>query len=62
MFNHKQIMEESAAFFNKEVDKVIYKITNAKNDKQRTKYLKQLMALKNRLTLEVKMIDDLGNF
>ena len=62
MFNHKQIMEDSAAFFNKEVDKVIYKITNAKNDKQRTKYLKQLMALKNRLTLEVKMIDDLGNF
>jgi hypothetical protein len=62
MFNHKQIMEESAAFFNKEVDKVIYKITNAKNDKQRTKYLKQLMALKNRLTLEVKMIDELGNF
>lgn len=62
MFNHKQIMEDSAAFFNKEVDKVIYKITNAKNDKQRTKYLKQLMALKNRLTLEVKMIDELGNF
>ncbi len=62
MLNHKQIIEDSAAFFNKEVDKVIYKITNAKNDKQRTKYLKQLMALKNRLTLEVKMIDDLGNF
>ena len=55
-------MEESAAFFNKEVDKVIYKITNAKNDKQRTKYLKQMIALKNRLTLEVKMIDELGNF
>lgn len=62
MLNHKKIIEDSAAFFNKEVDKVIYKITNAKNDKQRTKYLKQLIALKNRLTLEVKMIDELGNF
>jgi hypothetical protein len=62
MLNHKQIMEDSAAFFNKEVDKVIYKVVNAKNDKERTKYLKQLMALKNRLTLEVKMIDELGNF
>ncbi len=62
MLNHKQIIEDSAAFFNKEVDKVFYKIANAKNDKERTKYLKQLMALKNRLTLEVKMIDELGNF
>ena len=62
MLNHKQIIEDSAAFFNKEVDKVIYKVVNAKNDKERTKYLKQLMALKNRLTLEVKMIDELGNF
>lgn len=55
-------MEDSAAFFNKEVDKVIYKVTNAKNEKERTKYLKQMIALKNRLTLEVKMIDELGNF
>jgi hypothetical protein len=62
MLNHKQIIEDSAAFFNKEVDKIIYKVTNAKNEKQRAKYLKQLMALKNRLTLEVKMIDELGNF
>jgi CII-binding regulator of phage lambda lysogenization HflD len=62
MLNHKKIMEDSAAFFNKEVDKVIYKVVNAKNDKERTKYLKQLMALKNRLSLEVKMIDELGNF
>jgi CII-binding regulator of phage lambda lysogenization HflD len=62
MLNHKKIMEDSAAFFNQEVDKVIYKVVNAKNDKERTKYLKQLMALKNRLTLEVKMIDELGNF
>ena len=62
MLNHKKIMEDSAAFFNKEVDKVIYKVVNAKNDKERTKYLKQLMALKNRLSLEVKMLDNLGNF
>jgi CII-binding regulator of phage lambda lysogenization HflD len=62
MLNHKKIMEDSAAFFNQEVDKVIYKVVNAKNDKERTKYLKQLMALKNRLSLEVKMIDELGNF
>ena len=62
MLNHKKIIEDSAAFFNQEVDKVIYKVVNAKNDKERTKYLKQLMALKNRLTLEVKMIDELGNF
>jgi hypothetical protein len=62
MLNHKQIIEDSAAFFNKEVDKIIYKVTNAKNEKERAKYLKQLMAIKNRLTLEVKMIDELGNF
>ena len=55
-------MEDSASFFNKEVDKTIFKVVNAKTDKQKTKYLKQLIALKNRLTLEVKMIDELGNF
>jgi hypothetical protein len=52
------MMEDSAAFFNKEVDKIIGKVTNAKTDKERTKYLKQLMALKQRIVLEVKMIDD----
>ena len=62
MLNHKKIMEDSAAFFNQEVDKVILKVTTAKSEKTRSKYLKQLMALKNRLSLEVKMIDELGNF
>ena len=62
MSNHKKIVEDSAAFFNKEVDKVILKVTTAKTEKARSKYLKQLMALKNRLSLEVKMIDELGNF
>jgi hypothetical protein len=56
------MIEDSAAFFNKEVDKVILKVTTAKTEKTRSKYLKQLMALKNRLRLEVKMIDELGNF
>ncbi len=55
-------MEDSAAFFNKEVDKVILKVTTAKTEKTRSKYLKQMAALKNRLILEVKMLDDLGNF
>jgi len=59
MLNHKQIMEDSAAFFNKEVDKIIYKINNAKTNKLRIKYIKQMIALKNRLTLEVKMLDAL---
>jgi hypothetical protein len=62
MPSHKQIMEDSAAFFNKEVDKIILKISNAKTEKTRLKYLKQMIALRNRLTLEVKMLDDLGNF
>ena len=62
MLNHKKIMEDSAAFFNKEVDKVILKVTKAKTEKTRSKYLQQLLALKNRLILEVKMLDDLGNF
>jgi hypothetical protein len=62
MSNHKKMIEDSAAFFNKEVDKVILKVTTAKTEKTRSKYLKQLMALKNRLRLEVKMIDELGNF
>lgn len=55
-------MEDSAAFFNKEVDKVILKVTKAKTEKTRSKYLKQMLALRNRLILEVKMLDDLGNF
>ena len=55
-------MEDSAAFFNKEVDKVILKVTKATTDKARSKYLKQMLALRNRLSLEVKMLDDLGNF
>ena len=59
MLNHKQIMEDSAAFFNKEVDKIVYKMNNAKTDKLRIKYIKQMIALKNRLTLEVKMLDNL---
>jgi len=59
MLNHKQIMEDSAAFFNKEVDKIIYKVNNAKTDKLRIKYIKQMIALRNRLTLEVKMLDAL---
>jgi len=62
MSNHKKIVEDSAAFFNKEVDKVILKTTKAKTEKSRLKYLKQLIALKNRITLEVKMLGDLDNF
>jgi hypothetical protein len=55
-------MEDSAAFFNKEVDKVILKVTTAKTEKSRLKYLKQMLALRNRLSLEVKMLNDLDNF
>ena len=62
MLNHKKIMEDSAAFFNKEVDKVILKVTTAKTEKSRLKYLKQMLALRNRLSLEVKMLNDLDNF
>lgn len=62
MSNHKKIVEDSAAFFNKEVDKVILKVTTAKTEKSRLKYLKQMLALKNRLSLEVKMLNDLDNF
>ena len=50
-------MEDSASFFNKEVDKVIDKVSNAKTDKMRTKYLKQMLALRQRLALEIKMLD-----
>jgi hypothetical protein len=62
MSNHKRIVEDSAAFFNKEVDKVILKVTTAKTEKSRLKYLKQMLALRNRLSLEVKMLNDLDNF
>ena len=62
MLNNKRIMEDSAAFFNKEVDKVILKVTTAKTEKSRLKYLKQMLALRNRLSLEVKMLNDLDNF
>jgi hypothetical protein len=62
MSNHKKIVEDSAEFFNKEVDKIIYKVTTTKSTKQRIKYVKQMIALKNRLSLEVKMLEDLDNF
>jgi hypothetical protein len=62
MSNHKKITEDSAEFFNKEVDKIIYKVTTTKSTKQRIKYIKQMVALKNRLSLEVKMLEDLDNF
>jgi hypothetical protein len=62
MSNHKKITEDSAEFFNKEVDKIIYKVTTTKSTKQRIKYIKQMIALKNRLSLEVKMLEDLDNF
>ena len=58
MLNHKKIKEDSASFFNKEVDKVIDKVSNAKTDKARTKYLKQMLALRQRLALEIKMLDE----
>jgi len=61
MSNHKKITEDSAEFFNKEVDKIIYKVTTTKSTKQRIKYIKQMIALKNRLSLEVKMLEDLDN-
>lgn len=62
MLNHKKILEDSADFFNKEVDKVITNMTTAKSTRQRKKYIKQMMALKNRLALEVKMLDDHSDF
>ena len=62
MINHKKILEDSADFFNKEVDKVITNISTAKNVKQRDKYLKQMFALKNRLQLEMKMLEDRTDF
>jgi len=62
MINHKKILEDSADFFNKEVDKVIANISTAKNVKQRDKYLKQMFALKNRLQLEMKMLEDRTDF
>ena len=59
MLNHKKITEDSANFFNKEVDKVIEKATNAKTQKKRMKHVKELIALKNRLALEVKMLNEM---
>lgn len=62
MINHKKILEDSANFFNNEVDKVISKISSTKSEKQRDKYLKQILALRNRLALEIKMLDKHSDF
>jgi hypothetical protein len=62
MINHKKILEDSASFFNNEVDKVISKISSTKSEKQRDKYLKQILALRNRLALEIKMLDKHSDF
>ena len=59
MLNHKKIMEDSAAFFNKEVDKVIENVANAKTEGKRNKHIKQMIALKQRLALEIKMLDQM---
>lgn len=61
MLDHKKIRQESADFFSKEVDKVIVKVTTATTEKSRNKYLKQMIALRNRIALEVKMLEDLEN-
>lgn len=61
MLDHKKIRQESADFFSKEVDKVIVKVTKATTEKTRNKYLKQMVALRNRIALEVKMLEDLEN-
>lgn len=62
MVNHKKILQDSADFFNNEVDKILSKISTAKTDKQRDKYLKQMVALRNRLALEIKMLDNHSDF
>lgn len=62
MLDHKKIKQESADFFSKEVDKVIIKVTKATTEKSRNKYLKQMIALRNRIALEVKMLEDIDNF
>ena len=59
MLNHKKIIEDSASFFNKEVDKTIKKAADAKTQYKRIKHIKELMALKNRLILEVKMLNEM---
>lgn len=61
MLDHKKIRQESADFFSKEVDKVIAKVTTATTEKSRNKYLKQMVALRNRIALEVKMLEDIEN-
>lgn len=57
MIDHKKMFESSSDFFIKETDKIIEQISKTRSMKKRTLYIVQLMALKNRIALELVMLE-----
>jgi len=57
MIDHKKMFESSSDFFIKETDKIIEQISKTRSMKKRTLYIAQLMALKNRIALELVMLE-----
>ena len=57
MIDHKKMFESSSDFFIKETDKIIEQISKTRSVKKRTFYIAQLMALKNRIALELVMLE-----
>lgn len=57
MIDQKKMFEDSSNFFIKETDRVIELISKTKSEKKRISYINQLMYLKNRIALELAMLE-----
>jgi hypothetical protein len=57
MIDQKKMFEDSSNFFIKETDRIIELISKTKSEKKRISYINQLMYLKNRIALELAMLE-----
>ena len=57
MIDQKKMFEDSSNFFINETDRIIELISKTKSEKKRISYINQLMYLKNRIALELAMLE-----
>jgi Fe2+ transport system protein B len=57
MKSPRQLYEESGDFFSREADKIITKMVNSKNEKERRKFTLELEEIKKRILLELNMLE-----
>lgn len=58
MTDQMEIYKKSADFLISETDRVLDLVFKTKSEKKRLQYIQQLENLKNRMTLELKMLDN----